>query len=334
MCRILSFVVALSLSVVSLGSGQAVLRPTPYPLVSAAMEPWFIRGEAIYFANNLYFPTGPLVFFDGNVMTRVGHVESIPLYADVTLEQFSMVFVPIGNNLMRPYERRRTGELAGTAGSRTPSFPIVRDSELRGQEAPSGLPLVFAGRVVGTAGAPASATGEAAPPVLPGTAGVASTAGVPVATMPATTGTAGVPIVGTVGVAPVARAPARTPSGGTAGAVGTSGVVPAGAVGASGTATPTGAVGTTGIGTTIVQRGGVATLPRAQRTEGIWVMYEGRRWRSAGEAVPYANDRFVAVGDYRGFRVFVPRGVRELNLIYLESTLGGGGFLTPYRKGT
>src|SRR5437660_11232619 len=31
---------------------------------------------------------------------------------------------------MRPYERKRYGELAGTAGSRTPSFPIQRDVEL------------------------------------------------------------------------------------------------------------------------------------------------------------------------------------------------------------
>ena len=31
---------------------------------------------------------------------------------------------------MRPYERRREGELAGTVGSRPPSFPIQRDGDL------------------------------------------------------------------------------------------------------------------------------------------------------------------------------------------------------------
>jgi hypothetical protein len=43
---------------------------------------------------------------------------------------FSVVYVPIGGNVVRPYERRREGELAGTTGSRAPSFPIQRDGEL------------------------------------------------------------------------------------------------------------------------------------------------------------------------------------------------------------
>jgi hypothetical protein len=34
------------------------------------------------------------------------------------------VYVPIGGNLMRPYERPRSGDLAGTVGNLTPSFPI------------------------------------------------------------------------------------------------------------------------------------------------------------------------------------------------------------------
>jgi hypothetical protein len=50
------------------------------------------------------------------------------LYEDRTLEPYSIVFVPIGPRLMQPYERRRAGDLAGTTGSRTPSFPVAVDS--------------------------------------------------------------------------------------------------------------------------------------------------------------------------------------------------------------
>ena len=37
--------------------------------------------------------------------------------------------MPIGGNVVRPYERPREGELAGTVGSRPPSFPIRREGE-------------------------------------------------------------------------------------------------------------------------------------------------------------------------------------------------------------
>jgi hypothetical protein len=104
--------------------------PTPPPLVTAASEAWQINGEPIFHAGNFYYPAGPTVFFDGNTMVRVGTYKSIPLYADVTLEPYSIVFVPIGGRVMRPYERLRAGELAGTVGSRAPSFPIERDGDV------------------------------------------------------------------------------------------------------------------------------------------------------------------------------------------------------------
>jgi hypothetical protein len=57
-------------------------------------------------------------------MVRTGSFNGVPLYADTTVEPFSLVYVPIGRNLMQPYERLRSGDLAGTVGSRTPSFPV------------------------------------------------------------------------------------------------------------------------------------------------------------------------------------------------------------------
>ena len=64
------------------------------------------------------------MFFDGQLMTRVGEYLTVPLYADTTLEAFSRVFVPIGGAVMKPYDRRRAGLLAGTVESTTPSWPV------------------------------------------------------------------------------------------------------------------------------------------------------------------------------------------------------------------
>jgi hypothetical protein len=64
------------------------------------------------------------VFFDPNVMVQVGVYRGVPIYADATLEPYSLVYVPVGGASMRRYERRRAGPLAGTAGSRTPWFIV------------------------------------------------------------------------------------------------------------------------------------------------------------------------------------------------------------------
>jgi hypothetical protein len=103
--------------------------PTPSPQTTAAATQWLASGQPILFAGSVYYRTGPTVFFDGNVMARVGTYEGVPLYADTTIEAYSVVYVPVGGNLLRPYERRREGPLAGTVGSRMPSFPVQRDAE-------------------------------------------------------------------------------------------------------------------------------------------------------------------------------------------------------------
>jgi hypothetical protein len=121
------------------GSAQVYLWQTPAPVVTAAPAAWRTSGEPIFYVGHLYYPTGPTEYFDGQVMSRTGNYKGVPLYENRTLEPYSVVFVPIGRNLMRPYERKREGELVGTVGSRTPSFPIQRDveiSSLMGYEAP------------------------------------------------------------------------------------------------------------------------------------------------------------------------------------------------------
>jgi hypothetical protein len=105
-------------------AAQVQSRPTDPPLVTAANESWYRLGEPIQFAGELYFRAGPQVFFNGNTMVRTGHYNGVPLYADTTVEPFSVVLVPVTRGLLQPYERRRRGDLAGTTGSRPPSFPV------------------------------------------------------------------------------------------------------------------------------------------------------------------------------------------------------------------
>jgi hypothetical protein len=104
-------------------AAQVYSRPTDPPIVSAENDAWYRLGEPVVVSGEFYYPAGPITFFNGNVMVRVGHYNGVPLYANTTLEPHSIVFVPIGRNQMQPYERLRTGDLAGTSGSRLPSFP-------------------------------------------------------------------------------------------------------------------------------------------------------------------------------------------------------------------
>jgi hypothetical protein len=170
--------------------GQVQQRPTDPPLVTAVNESWYRLREPIQFAGELYYPAGATVFFNGNVMVRTGHYNGVPLYADTTVEPYSIVLVPTGRGLMQPYERPRRGDVAGTTGSRSPSFPVavasITASSPQAAVAPS-APPVPVGAVstftpegaVGTSGtaAPRQAASGAIPPAprmrtaVPGTVG-------------------------------------------------------------------------------------------------------------------------------------------------------------------
>jgi hypothetical protein len=159
-------------------AAQVQSRPTDPPLVTAANESWYQLGEPIQHAGGLYYRAGAAVFFNGNTMVRTGHYNGVPLYADTTIEPFSVVLVPIGRGLLQPYERPRQGSLAGTTGSRAPSFPvrIMPESTTVPQAAvsPTGLP-VPPGAIAVYTPEPLVATGaaNAATPGAVGTAGIA-----------------------------------------------------------------------------------------------------------------------------------------------------------------
>ena len=112
------------LAVAQPAAAQVLSRPTDPPVVTAENESWFQQREPMQFAGDLYYPAGATVFFNRNTMVRTGHYNGVPIYSDTTLEPYSVVYVPVSRGLMQPYERLRRGDLAGTTGSRAPSFPV------------------------------------------------------------------------------------------------------------------------------------------------------------------------------------------------------------------
>ena len=128
-------------------AAQVQSRPTDPPLVTAASERWFMMREPIDFGGELYYPAGARRYFDGNTMVRSGHYNGVPIYSDTTVEPYSIVLVPATRGVMQPYERLRRNDLAGTSGSRTPSFPVRTVTERPGLAmapvSPTGPPITM-----------------------------------------------------------------------------------------------------------------------------------------------------------------------------------------------
>jgi hypothetical protein len=156
-----AFVLSLTLFVAVLfpivGNAQVYPLRTAPPEVTAAAAEWQINGERVVVNSSGYLPTRAVRLFDGQVMVQVAVYQGVPVYADVTLEPNSIVYVPVGGDRMRTYERRRDRELAGTTGSRTPSFPVeipaatLADDRTVGTAGSIG-PSVVEERTVGTGG--------------------------------------------------------------------------------------------------------------------------------------------------------------------------------------
>jgi hypothetical protein len=71
----------------------------------------------------------------------------------------------------------------------------------------------------------------------------------------------------------------------------------------------------------------VVTMRGPEGNEGVWIMFGGEKWISAGAAVPISAADFVLVGEYAGFPVFARRELNE-DVIYLPSR---AGLIAPYR---
>lgn len=238
--------VAILVAFVSPAAAQVQSRPTDPPLVTAVNESWYVLGEPVQFAGELYRQAGPSVFFNGNTMVRSGHYNGIPLYTDTTVEPFSVVFVPTSRGLVQPYTKLR----------RDVATPLM------------------------------AAVAPTAPPLTIGAISVYTPD-------PAAVATVGRPaIAGSERSAPV-----------------------------------TDIVGTTGIAATRQTAIPVVSMRRPESNDGVWIMFGGEKWISAGTAVPLVAAEFVRVGDYAGFPVFARRDFTQ-EMIYLPSR---AGLIAPYK---
>ena len=183
---------------------QATWQPASPPLVTAENEGWFQAGTPIIWSGDYYFPAGARQFFNGYEMVRAGSFRGIPLYTDATREPFSIVFVPVTGGLMQPYERRRSGALAGTTGSTAPSFPTDIAAEGVGDR--GGLAVDIAANP----GPPSRARAyDLAEPAPAASSAPATTATARVETLSATAGTTGRV---TTSIAPVRHPRRATPA--------------------------------------------------------------------------------------------------------------------------
>ncbi len=108
---------ALACLVATAALAQVDYQPTPPPRTAATDRAWYRNGDPIPFAGGLYYPAGPNVYFNANTMVPTGDYDGVTLYADTTTEPYSVVFVPIGDKLLRPYEPQRPDTRVGRAGN-------------------------------------------------------------------------------------------------------------------------------------------------------------------------------------------------------------------------
>lgn len=230
-------VLFVAIVMLNVGKAQVYQFATPPPQVNASAAWWQIESVAIQFNGVVYVPTGLVRPFDGNVMTQIGAFDQVPVYADATLEPFSILYVPVARG-MRAYERERNGDLSGTTGSQAPAMPVQPVS------------------------APTPRQAASLPP-------------------PSAVATSGTP---TPVVTNVTRTPVRTR---------------------------------------------VETIPQPRTSDGVWILYDGARWYSDGEAVPYTPERFARIGSYHGFPVYRDRN-RDAHAIWVAVVQDGP--VAPYAK--
>jgi hypothetical protein len=242
--------IAVLVAFVPPAAAQVQSRPTDPPLVTAVNESWYLLGEPVQFAGDLYFQAGPPVFFNGNTMVRSGHYNGVPIYTDTTVEPFSAVLLPVSRGLMQPYTRVQRRDVAPLMAAVSPTAPPLT----------IGAISVFTPEL-----APVGTVGRPAPPP------VAIDRSAPITE-----------VVGTTGIAPVVSRQTPIP---------------------------------------------VVSMLRPESNDGVWIMFGGEKWISAGTAVPLVAADFVRVGEYAGFPVFARRDFTQ-EVIYLPSR---AGLIAPYR---
>src|SRR6476620_11174367 len=150
---VLSCLVILAAIVPKVRSAQGSSHRIAPPVVNAAAADWQLNNDPIIVSSTLCQATRATRMFDGQVMVQVGVYQRVPVYADVTLEPNSVVYVPVARTPLRVYERRRDHDLAATTGIRTPWFPVESSASAPAGERPGGTTGTIVPAGVGAANA-------------------------------------------------------------------------------------------------------------------------------------------------------------------------------------
>jgi hypothetical protein len=105
------------------GRAQVYEFRSPPPVIDAAAADWQVDSQLMLFAGLAYAPTREFRLFDAQVMTQIGVFKGVPIYADPTLEPWSVVYVPVGRDRMRTYSRVR--EVAADARVATDAITVA-----------------------------------------------------------------------------------------------------------------------------------------------------------------------------------------------------------------
>src|SRR5262249_22364237 len=116
---------------------QGMQLRIPAPSTGAATAEWQINNEPIVVQGLTYYPTRETVMFDPQDMMQVDVYKNVPVYADVSREPFTLVYVPLTPDRLRTYERprdenpaaisgrgRAEPRVTGTAGTLIPAPPV------------------------------------------------------------------------------------------------------------------------------------------------------------------------------------------------------------------
>src|SRR5215831_5832358 len=95
---------------------QVLQLRMPAPSVGAATADWQINNEPIVVQGLVYYPTLETRMFDPQDMMQVDVYKGVPVYADVSREPFTLVFVPLTADRMRTYERPRHDDPQAISG--------------------------------------------------------------------------------------------------------------------------------------------------------------------------------------------------------------------------
>jgi hypothetical protein len=112
---LLSLGLLVALLVPKTGSAQVYAFRSPPPEITAAAAEWQVNSELLPFAGLVYSPTREFRLFDGGVMAQIGIYKGVPVYADTTLEPWTVAYVPVGGARMRTYARKNVVDLGQNA---------------------------------------------------------------------------------------------------------------------------------------------------------------------------------------------------------------------------